>query len=159
MLGIFCATKVTSDEAYRTFIKRRSLIYGGLAVIGLITAAVALAAEFLWAVEVSDMMLGVYTGAGTGLTLAGIILFFKNRMLLKNGKKLRQERIANSDERNIQISMMATKAALAVLMTGMYLVVLIGGLWDPMLVKIILFLLILLMFSYIVAYRIISKRI
>lgn len=159
MLGIFCATKVASDEEYRKYVRRRSFVFGGMVVIGAITAAIALAAEFLWTVEVSELMLGVYTGVGTGLILAGIILLIKNGMLLKNDKKLRQERIANSDERNIQISTMATKAALAVLLTGMYFTVLIGGLWDPVLTKIMAFLLMLFMFSYLVAYRIISGKI
>lgn len=159
MLGIFCATKVTSDEEYRKYAGRRCFVYAGLALIGVITAAIAIAAEFLWMVEISDMMLGVYTGVGTGLTVAGIILLIKNMLLIKDEKKLRQARIADSDERNIQISMLATKAALAVLLIGMYFAILLGGLWYPILTKVLAFLLMLFMFSYVVAYRIISRKI
>lgn len=159
MLGIFCATKVTSDEEYRKYAGRRCFVYAGLALIGVITAAIAIAAEFLWMVEISDMMLGVYTGVGTGLTVAGIILLIKNMLLIKDEKKLRQARIADSDERNIQISMLATKAALAVLLIGMYFAILLGGLWYPILTKVLAFLLMLFMFSYVVAYRIISWKI
>lgn len=159
MLGIFCATKVTSDEEYRKYAGRRCFVYAGLALIGVITAAIAIAAEFLWMVEISDMMLGVYTGVGTGLTAAGIILSIKNMLLIKDEKKLRQARIADSDERNIQISMLATKAALAVLLVGMYFAILLGGLWYPILTKVLAFLLMLFMFSYVVAYRIISRKI
>lgn len=159
MLGIFCATKVTSDEEYRKYAGRRCFVYAGLALIGVITAAIAIAAEYLWTVEISDMMLGVYTGIGTGLTVAGIILLIKNMLLIKDEKKLRQARIADSDERNIQISMLATKAALAVLLVGMYFAILLGGLWYPILTKILAFLLVLFMFSYMVAYRIISRKI
>lgn len=159
MLGIFCATKVTSDEEYRKYAGRRCFVYAGLALIGVITAAIAIAAEYLWTVEISDMMLGVYTGVGTGLTVAGIILTIKNMLLIKDEKKLRQARIADSDERNIQISMLATKAALAVLLVGMYFAILLGGLWYPILTKILAFLLVLFMFSYMVAYRIISRKI
>lgn len=159
MLGIFCATKVTSDEEYRKYAGRRCFVYAGLALIGVITAAIAIAAEYLWTVEISDMMLGVYTGVGTGLTVAGIILTIKNMLLIKDEKKLRQARIADSDERNIQISMLATKTALAVLLVGMYFAILLGGLWYPILTKILAFLLVLFMFSYMVAYRIISRKI
>lgn len=159
MLGIFCATKVTSDEEYRKYAGRRCFVYAGLALIGVITAAIAIAAEYLWTVEISDMMLGVYTGVGTGLTVAGIILLIKNMLLIRDEKKLRQARIADSDERNIQISMLATKAALAVLLIGMYFAILLGGLWYPILTKILAFLLVLFMFSYMVAYRIISWKI
>lgn len=159
MLGIFCATKVTSDEEYRKYAGKRCFAYAGLALIGVITAAIAIAAEYLWTVKVSDMMLGVYTGVGTGLTVAGIILWIKNMRLIKDEKKLRQARIADSDERNIQISMLATKAALAVLLVGMYFAILLGGLWYPILTKILAFLLVLFMFSYMVAYRVISRKI
>lgn len=159
MLGIFCVTKVTSDEEYRNYAGRRCFVYAGLALIGVITAAIAIAAEYLWTVEISDMMLGVYTGVGTGLTVAGIILTIKNMLLIKDEKKLRQARIADSDERNIQISMLATKATLAVLLVGMYFAILLGGLWYPILTKILAFLLVLFMFSYMVAYRIISRKI
>lgn len=159
MLGMFCATKVMQDEDYRKYVKRRCLIYAGIALIGVITSAVALAAEFLWTVAISDRMLSYYMGVGVGLTMAGIILAVKNAMLLKNDKKLRQARIAGSDERNIQIAALATKAALAVLLIGIYFAVLIGGLWYPILMKVLTFLLVLFLFSYVVAYRIISQRI
>lgn len=159
MLGIFCATKVMSNEDYRKYVRRRCLIYAGMAVIGVITAAVTMAAEFLWTVEISDTMLGMYTGVGVGLTAAGIILAVKSAVLLKNDQRLRQARIADSDERNIQIAAMATKAALAVLLVGIYFVILIGGLWYPVLVKVLTFLVVLFLFSYVAAYRIISRRV
>lgn len=159
MLGIFCATRAMSDEEYREYTRRRCFIYAGLAVIGVITAAIAAAAEFVWEVNVNDMMLGVYTGVGAGLTVAGIVLGIRNALLLKDGKKLREMRIADSDERNIQISASATKAALAVLLIGMYFAVLLGGLWYPVLTKVLAFLLVLFLFSYMVAYRIISAKI
>lgn len=159
MLGIFCATKAMSDEEYRRYTQRRCFIYAGLTVIGVITAVIAAVAEFVWEVEVNDMMLGVYTGVGAGLTVAGIVLGIRNALLLKDGKKLRQMRIADSDERNIQISALATKAALAVLLISMYFAVLLGGLWYPVLTKVLAFLLVLFLFSYMVAYRIISAKI
>lgn len=159
MLGIFCVTKVTSDGEYRKYARRRCLVYAVLAVVGVVTAAIAMAAEFLWAAEVSELMLGIYTGVGTGLTLAGVMLLVKNISLLKDEKKLRKARIEGSDERNIQISMLATKAALAVLLIAMYFAILIGGLWYPVLAKAVACLLILFMFAYVVAYSIISRRI
>lgn len=159
MLGIFCATKVTSDEEYRRYARRRCLAYAVLAVVGVVTAAIALAAEFWWTVEINDMMLGVYAGVGAGLTLAGIVLLVKNIALLKDDKKLRKARIEGADERNIQISMLATRAALAVLLIAMYFTILIGGLWYPILTRALTFLLVLFVFAYVVASSVISRRI
>lgn len=157
MLGIFCGMEVTSDEAYKRYVKRRIRAFAGLIAAGIITALVAAAAEYAWTVNISDMMLGVYTGIGAGLTVSGIVLMIKNILLLKDEKKLRQARISVSDERNIQISTRAAKAAIAVLIVAMYFTILIGGLWYPILAKIVSFLLMLFLFSYIVAYRVISR--
>lgn len=157
MLGIFCGTDIKSDEAYKKYIKQRIRALAGLTAAGIITALVALAAEFVWTVNVSDLMLGVYTGVGVGLTAGSIVLMIKNILLLKDEKKRRQARISVSDERNIQISARAVKAAIAVLIAAMYFTILIGGLWYPILVKIGSFLLVLFLFSYIVAYRVISR--
>lgn len=157
MLGIFCGMEVTSDEAYKGYVKRRIWVLAGVLAIGIITALVALAAEYVWTVSISERMLDVYTGVGIGLTVSGIALMVKNILLLKDEKKLRQARITVSDERNIQIGTKATKAALTVLIVAMYFIILIGGLWYPILVKIGSFLLVLFLFSYIVAYRVISR--
>ncbi|MDO4333694.1 MAG: hypothetical protein Q4C58_13550 [Eubacteriales bacterium] len=159
MLGIFCGMEATSDEAYRKYVKRRILALAGLIAAGIITALVALAAEYVWTVNVSDLMLGVYTGVGMGLTAGGIVLLIKNVLLLKDEKKIRRARISVSDERNIQISIRAVRAAVAVLIAAMYFTILIGGLWYPILAKIVSFLLILFLFSYVVAYRVISRMI
>lgn len=157
MLGIFCGMETTSDEAYRKYVKGRIWALAGLTVAGIVTAFVALAAEYVWTVNIGDLMLGVYTGVGAGLTVGGIVLLIKNVLLLKNEKKIRQARISASDERNIQISIRAVRAAVAVLIAAMYFTILIGGLWYPILAKIVSFLLMLFLFSYVVAYRVISR--
>lgn len=158
MLGIFCATRVMADEDYREYVRKRCVIYVGLMVIGAITAVIAAVAEYGRTVEISDMV-GIYAGMGAGLIAGGLILLIRNLRLLRDEKKLREARISGSDERNIQIAALAAKAALAVLLVGIYFAILIGGLWYPILAKILGFLIILFLFSYIVAYKVISMRI
>lgn len=159
MTGIFCVVKATTDEEYRRHVQRRALLYAGVVLLGIITAVVACLAEFVWEVEVSSRMLGFYTGCGTGLALGGGVILVKSLLLLRDAEKLHRARIDEADERNVEISTMAMKVAILVLLVGMYVVLLIGGLWYPVLIKVLGFLVTLFLFSYIVARKIISCRI
>lgn len=159
MVGIFCATKAGTDEEYRRHVRNRMIFYVGFTLLGIATAIVAFTAELLWEVEISSRMLGFYAGVGTGLALGGIVMAAKSLLLLKNEKKLHSARVEEADERNAQISTMASKVALVVLLVGLYITLLIAGLWEPYLVKILGFLVTLFLFSYVVAYKIISRRI
>ncbi len=159
MIGIFCVTKAATDEEYGVHLAKACYVYTGMIVIGVITAAIAVTAEVLGMTGISDYMLGLYCGMGSGITIGGAVLIVRNRRLMKNKEKLHKARIHDSDERNAQISGMAVKAALAVLLVGMYLVMLVGGLWYPVLPKILVLLVVLFLFSYLVACKVISNRI
>ena len=159
MLGMFCGTNVTSNEEYRKYVKKRIKVSSLLIVFGVLTMGVVFMVETIWNMELVSYTLGLYSGFASGLIAGGIVLILKNRKLLKEEDKLRQARIAASDERNQQISTQASKIAIAILLTGMYLVMLIGGMWYPILTKMIAFLIVLFVFAYCVAYRIVSKRI
>lgn len=159
MLGIFCETNVTSNEEYKKYLKRRNYKLAGLFLIGVVTFAVSILAQCFWKVNIPEYILSTYMGLGAGLTAASIVLFIKNRRLLKDDERLRMARVELSDERNRQISTEATKIALMVLMVAMYFVMLIGGLWYPVLMKALCFLICLFVAAYGVAYKIVSKRI
>ena len=159
MLGMFCGTNVTSNVENRKYVKKRIIVSSLLIVFGVVTMGVVFMVETIWNMELESYTLGLYSGFASGLIAGGIVLILKNRKLLKEEDKLRQARIAASDERNQQISTQASKIAIAILLTGMYLVMLIGGMWYPILTKMIAFLIVLFVFAYCVAYRIVSKRI
>lgn len=159
MIGIFCVTKASTDEEYGRHLGKACYVYAGMIGIGVITAAVAVVAELLGMAGISDYMLGIYCGMGSGIAFGGAVLILRNRCLIRDKEKLHKARIHDSDERNFQISNMAVKAALAVLLAGMYLVMLIGGLWYPELPKILLFLVLLFLLSYLAACKLISDRI
>lgn len=159
MLGMFCGTSVTSNEEYRKYVKKRIKVLSLLIVLGVLTMGVVFMAETIWNMELESYTLGLYSGFASGLIAAGIVLILKNRKLLKEEEKLRQARIAASDERNQQISTQASKIAIAILLIAMYLIMLIGGFWYPILTKMMAFLVALYVFAYCVAYKIVSKKV
>lgn len=159
MLEIFCRTNVTSNEEYKKYLKRRNYKLAGLFLMGVVTFAVSILAQCFWKVNIPEYILSTYIGLGVGLMVASIVLFIKNRKLLKNEERLRMARVELSDERNHQISTEATKIALMVLIVAMYFVMLIGGLWYPVLMKALCFLICLFVVAYCAAYKIVSTKI
>lgn len=159
MLGIFCGINVSSNEEYKKHLKRRNFKLAGLFIIGVITCAVTILARFLGKVNIPEYIFSTYIGFGVGLMVASIVLLIKNKRLLKDEQKLKMARVESFDERNQKISTEAVMIALIVLMVGMYLAMLVGGLWQPVLMQVQAFLICLFVGSYAIAYKIISKKI
>lgn len=159
MLGIFCGNECSTNEEYKGFIKKRIVCFIGVIILGVITLIVTFLGNKIFSGSISEKMLGIYTGFGSGLIFAGAILLIKNSVLLKNEEKLRKRRIENTDERNKEISLKATRVALGVMLVTMYLVALIGGLWYPELTKILLILVGIFLLAYLIAYKAISRKI
>lgn len=158
MLGIFCYLDNASKDSYKKRIRRQLWLLAGLFAAGLLTIAFALLARYCWKVDAPDDLLGGYLGFGAGLALAGLVLFVKKSVLLRNEARLRKARVEATDERNMQISIRATRAAVAVLLVAMYFAILIGGLWYPVLMTACSMLVCLFVIAYCVAYAVISRR-
>ncbi len=156
--GLFCATTAANNEEYRKILKKRNLWYLLIGAAGILIAVSALAAQNQ-GVELPDYILGVYSGFGTGLVLGMAILIIRNLMLLKNEEKLKQDRLKNTDERLELIGNKASQAAFKVLLLGGSVTALIGGIYEPVLIKVLLFELDLFIFSYLVAFAHYKKRI
>lgn len=157
----FClmsATKATNNEEYRKQIQAKNKYMWGLILLGLITAVIAYYMEFSGKMKVDDYMLGVYCGLGVGLFASGIALLIRNKRLLKDEAKLKEARLQATDERNVEIGMRAQKIAAIVLLVVIYLVFLIGGVYDPILSKVMSCLICLFLVAYAIAWRILNHR-
>ena len=158
----FCfmsATKATNNEEYRKQIQAKNKCIWGLILLGLITAVIAYYMEFSGKMKVDDYMLGVYCGLGVGLVASGIAFLIRNKRLLKDEAKLKEARLQATDERNVEIGMRAQKIAAIVLLVAMYLVFLLGGLYDSFLSKVMACLICLFVAVYSIAWRVLNKRV
>ncbi|MDV4150226.1 hypothetical protein R0131_05180 [Clostridium sp. AL.422] len=159
MLGMFCSSNCKTNEEYKRVIKGRILIFIGLIVLGGITLFVTLLGDRYLNLKIDESMISTYSGFGTGLTVVGVILLIKNISILNNEEKLRQVRISNTDERIKEISLKVSKVGLGFMLVTMYLVGLIGGLWYPVITQVLFFIICLFLVVYIIAYKVISKKI
>ncbi len=158
MRGLLCGTTARTNEEYKKVVKVRMNRFLGLGAIGAVTLTLGLLAEFYWRLDVREEMLGVYTGMGTGLVLVSVILWVKNRVLLANEEKLKESRINNSDERIKEISDQAFRTAAEVMLGVMYLISLIGGLFYPVLVQVLLAVVSIFALTYLISYHIYNKK-
>ncbi len=158
MRGFFCRTTAKTNEEYRKVVKLRMLIMAFVGIAGAATLVVALVARNIWEVAINEQMLGVYAGVGTGLLVGGIVLLIKDALLLRNEERLKNSRLECSDERNEEISNKAVKFTLAVVLFALYGVTLIGGLYYPILVKIMTGMIFLILLSYMGAYQFYKNR-
>lgn len=153
MIRILCGSNAKNNEEYRMVLKSRMRFMIALIIVGIITATVGFGAEFYLNTSINEHMLGVYSGVGVGLTASGIILWFKNRILLNDDKKLKESRLNNTDERIQEISNKAFRVASYVMLIALYGTTLIGGLFYPILAEALLFISCTFLLSYTIAFK------
>ena len=114
--------------------------------------------EFSGKMKVDDYMLGVYCGIGVGLICSGIVFLIRNKRLMKDEEKLKEARLQVTDERNIEIGSRALRMAAFVLLIVMYFAFLFGGLYDPMISKLMSCMICLFLIVYAIAWRVLNKH-
>ena len=114
--------------------------------------------EFWGKMKADDYMLGVYCGIGVGLICSGIIFLIRNKRLMKDEGKLKEARLQVTDERNIEIGSRALRMAAFVLLIVMYLAFLFGGLYDPMISKLMSCMICVFLIVYAIAWRVLNKH-
>ncbi|MDD3206333.1 MAG: hypothetical protein PHS74_11475 [Lachnospiraceae bacterium] len=157
MYGVL-GNEILTDDDYRAYLNKKKPVYAVLFLAGIITILITQLAQFVWKVELMDYMHGFYTGIGVGLLVIAIFLYARNRRTLGSPERLRKERIKNTDERNLKIGQKSRMIALAALLVGIYVAMLIGGLWYPILTKVLAGLVYLFLISYCIAYKVLSGR-
>ncbi len=158
MRGIFCQTTATTNEEYRKELKSKNLWMALLILLGAAIAVAAYLADVNGTLEIPSYMLGVYCGMGTGIAVAGVILLVKNLILLGNEEKLKASRLENYDERNREINGKAVMAAIKVMLVALLIIAMIVGIYDPYVIKILLLIVYVFLFSYLIAYSYYKRK-
>ena len=142
---LFSGSKVTNNEEFRKQLQAKNKCLLGLILLGIISAAAA-------------YLLGVYCGIGVGLICSGIVFLIRNKRLMKDEEKLKEARLQVTDERNIEIGSRALRMAAFVLLIVMYFAFLFGGLYDPMISKLMSSMICLFLIVYAIAWRVLNKH-
>lgn len=158
MIGPFCGIESTSNEEYRKIVRKKmraALI--GMAV-GLLTILASFAVVEIFELPLDSHMQGFYSGVGTGILAASIVIWARYWIMLKDEEKLKRSRIDLSDERNKEISNAAFRVASLVLIIALYLAAFILGIWYPVVIKVLMGLVLVFAITYLVAYTVLSRK-
>ena len=148
----------STNEGYRKIVKKKAAVMLALMCLGLITIIVVEVCKRCFGINISDFTDGTYKGIGTGLMVAGGLLYLKRISMLKNEDKLKKARIEESDERLHAITDAAWRVATIVLLLAMYAELLLAGIGMPEVIRIIEPLIAVFFVTYLVAYKVISKK-
>lgn len=155
MKELFSDGETKNNEEYKKVIKVRMNMVIIFFLIGILWLATAVFAINVWKV---GTVYRIYIGLGSWLTGVSAINWVRYKLMLTDDKKIKNERLNRTDERNRDIRNKAFRVAGIVLLIILYAVGLIGGLFNPILVELLLALHIAFPISYLVAYKIYKNR-
>lgn len=158
MNGLFFETNAATNEDYKKVIKSRMRTMVLLFILGIITLGVSLYVKSLPYPSLNEHMTFAYMGVGTGLTAAAAVLWIRYRLMIKNDAALKKNRLADTDERNLEISRKAFQTATVVLLVACYAAGLIGGFFYPILFRLAAVLAAVFLLSYFAALQIFRRK-
>ena len=147
-----------TDEEYRQVLKNRKWVIFALIAAGVASIGVSICLGLGLFGKEEDFLSGVYMGMGCGILAGGIVGLIKIGRLLRNEKSLRQKRLEEADERNIQVTQKAYYSAGICVMTVGYIVFLFAGFFSMEVFWTVWSLLILYCILYYVCRKIYDKK-
>ncbi len=156
--GFLCTTTAATNEEYREVLKKRNIWMAVLALTGALIAGSTFYAYQSQRAMLPEYIMGVYCGFGTGIFLAGILFLIKNLILLGNEEKLKQSRLENADERLDEINKKAARTTLMVLLIVVAAFCMVLGIYEPVLIKALLFFVNVFVFTYIITFTYYKKK-
>ena len=151
-----CTAK--NNEEYKEELKKRMRTLVVMFALGALTLVTMIVLIVLKPQMLESYEAGLFTGMGTGLMVGAIMGIIQLRSRMKNEETLKKARLAETDERERELSNVAIRMTSKVMMAALYLVMLLS-LFVAKEASLVMCGLILLYFvSYIVCRKIISKR-
>lgn len=158
MKTIFQTSSAHTVEAYKKVIKKRMFRMGLLFFVGAVALLLSFFGNHLEGITLSEHMRGVYAGLGAGLMGACVAAFLRLWMILRNEQELKKNRLKEQDERIQAIGAKAMRLAGFMLFVSAYVIGLIGGLFYPILIAVMVILVAVFMITYTVAYHYYNRR-
>lgn len=158
MVGLFCGLHAGSEQEFKEYTRKRIYYNAVIVFAGIALFIIASITREHWALMMGENFQFYYYGGGTGLILGGVINIVRAVMLLKDPVQLNENWMKCADHSNQKIAQKAGNIALTIMMIAIFLVIFIGGIDHPEIVKPLAFIVVLFTFSYTASYRFMQKR-
>ena len=120
-----------TDAEFREKLKARRRLMIPVIVLGLAAVIAGIIAGLVFGESQKGSFLGgMYTGAGAAITAAAIVVIVRINKTLKDEKRLRRERIEESDERKKEIATRSSSMAGFIMLYVCFAGILIAGFFS-----------------------------
>ncbi|MDT2639377.1 hypothetical protein P7D31_04480 [Enterococcus dongliensis] len=150
------ATK--SDQEYRKKLKRQNLIYLMIVIFMLACSGILFVGTTWYELAIKDRAVGFLLGFFLSLSVVFMIYIIRNRRAMNDSEKLKKQRIAKTDERNLEIASKALQITGYVMATVLVLLSLIGSFISKNLMFTASSLLYVFLTSYLICYVYFRKK-
>lgn len=128
MRSLFCPVcRAKNNEEYREVLRKRRFRFCLFILAGLATEAVVLYVHFCTEIGISEYHLGFLLGVGAGMAFGGVVGIVKVRRRLKDEEKLKELRLKETDERELEMDSLALRGTARILLGVMYVLLVLGG--------------------------------
>lgn len=147
-----------NNEEYKAELKKRMRTMTVLFVLGALTLATMIVLILLKPEMLESYEAGLFTGMGTGLMVGAVFGILRLRSRMKNDDTLKKARLAETDERERDISNKAIRVTSKIVLLAFYLVMLCSLFFSKGLAFVMCGFILLYFVSYVVCRNILSKR-
>ena len=139
-----------ADREYAEKLRKQSKIYLVTILFMLSCSGILFVGTNWYKLKISEHAVGYLLGFFLAISVAFIIFIFRNQRTIRNPEKLKQQRIARTDERNLEISNMALKVTAYILAVVLVMLSMIGSFISESLMITASSLLYVFLFSYLI---------
>ncbi len=158
LIRMINGSNAKNNEEYRKVVKTKIKLACLIILLGILSLIGMQIINNNDSITMSDYMKGFYTGASSGLIMAGIMLLIKYICIIKNETKLKEARLNAFDERIVAIQGKTLKCSAITMLITAYIMGFVGGIFAPELTVMLLLLVVVFFFTYIIAYKIYEQK-
>jgi len=147
-----------NNEEYKEELKKRMRTMMVMFVLGTLTLVTMIVLIVLRPTMLESYEAGLFTGMGTGLMFGAVVGILQLKRRMKNEDTLKKARLAETDEREREISNRAIRMTSKIVMLAFYLVMLCSLFFSKVIAFVMCGFILLYFVSYIVCRHILSKR-
>lgn len=131
MRSLFCSTcRAKNNEEYRTVLKKRQVGFCLFILAGIATDGLVLFLNLCIRMTFTDHQMGYLLGLGSGLMLGGVIGVMRMRRRMVNEEKLKEFRLKETDERELEVKSLALRATAKLLLGVLYVLLIVAGVFE-----------------------------
>ena len=131
MKDLFCPVcKAKNNEEYRAVLKKRQVALGLFILAGLATEGLILFLYFFTRIHIGEYQMGYLLGVGAGLMLGGVIGVVRIRRRMADEEKLKEFRLKETDERELEVDSLALRATAKTLLIALYVILIVAGVFN-----------------------------